>query len=104
VRKLVSNASEKRSAIPAEYKTVSKRSKVSGESLEWRQVLCETNMTKDVAMRVQQALKDAGYNVGAVDGIPGGATLRAVEEYQRKKGLPTGGLTIRTLESRGVGI
>jgi hypothetical protein len=104
VRKLVSNASEKRSAIPAEYKTVSKRSKVSGESLEWRQVLCETNMTKDVAMRVQQALKDAGYNVGVVDGIPGGATLRAVEEYQRKKGLPTGGLTIRTLESLGVGI
>ncbi|GMR21142.1 MAG: hypothetical protein BMS9Abin36_1741 [Gammaproteobacteria bacterium] len=104
VRKLVSDASEKRSAIPAEYKTVTKRAKVSGESLEWRQVLCETNMTKDIAMRVQQALKDAGYDVGAVDGIPGGATLRAVNEYQRKKGLPTGGLTIRTLESLGVRI
>jgi len=55
-------------------------------------------------MRVQQALKDAGYNVGAVDGIPGGATLRAVDEYQRKKGLPTGSLTIRTLESLGIRI
>ncbi len=104
VRKLVAKASEKRSAIPAEYKTVTKRAKVSDESLEWQQVLCETNMTKDIAMRVQQALKDAGYNVGAVDGIPGGATLRAVEEYQRKKGLSTGGLTIRTLESLGVRI
>jgi len=104
VRKLVANASEKRSEIPAEYKTVAKRSKVSGESLEWHQVLCETNMTKDVVIRVQQALKNAGYNVGAVDGIPGGATLRAVDDYQRSKGLPTGGLTIRTLESLGVQI
>ena len=104
VRKLVADAREKRSAIPAEYKTVAKRAKVSGESLEWQQVLCETNMTKDIAMRVQQALKDAGYDVGVVDGIPGGATLRAVDDYQRKKGLPTGGLTIRTLESLGVGI
>ncbi|MFC1774509.1 peptidoglycan-binding protein [Pseudomonadota bacterium] len=104
VRKLVANATEKRSAIPAEYKTVAKRAKVSGESLEWQQVLCETNMTKDIAIRVQQALKDAGYNIGVVDGIPGGATMRAVDDYQRSKGLPTGGLTIRTLESLGVGI
>ncbi len=104
VRKLVADASEKRSAIPAKYKTVAKRTKVSNESLEWRQVLCETNMTKDIAKRVQQALKDQGYDVGVVDGIAGGATMRAVADYQRKKGLPTGGLTIRTLESLGVGI
>ena len=104
VRKLAANATEKRSAIPAEYRTVAKRTKVSGESLEWRPVLCETNMTRDVAMRVQQALKDAGYNVGVVDGIPGGATMRAVDAYQRSKGLPTGGLTIRTLESLGINI
>jgi hypothetical protein len=104
VQKLVANASEKRSEIPAEFKTVAKRAKVGGESLEWRQVLCETNMTKDIAVRVQQALKDAGYDIGAVDGIPGGATLRAVDDYQRSKGLPTGGLTIRTLESLGIKI
>ena len=104
VRKLVANASEKRSEIPAEFKTVAKRAKVSGESLEWRPVLCETNMTRDVVVRVQQALKNAGYKVGTVDGIPGGATMRAVDDYQRQKGLPTGGLTIRTLESLGVKI
>ena len=104
VRKLVTNATEKRSPIPAEYKMVAKRTRISGESLEWQPVLCETNMTKDVTMRVQQALKDAGYNVGVVDGIPGGATMRAVDDYQRSKGLPTGGLTLRTLESLGVGI
>lgn len=104
VRKLAAKAEEKRSKIPAEYKTVAKRTKVSDERLEWRQVLCETNMTKDIVTRVQQALETAGYDVGGVDGIVGSATLRAVDAYQRSKGLPTGGLTIRTLESLGVKI
>jgi hypothetical protein len=104
VRKLVAKAEEKRTKIPAEYKMVSKRTKVGDERLEWRQVLCETNMTKDIVARVQEALKSAGYNPGAADGVLGGATLRAVDDYQRDKGLPTGGLTIRTLESLGVKI
>lgn len=104
VRKLVTNATEKRSEIPAEYKTVAKRSKVGDESLEWRPVLCETNMTRDIVAQLQKALKQAGYNVGAVDGIVGGATMRAVDDYQRRQGLPTGGLTLRTLESLGVKI
>ena len=104
VHKLVANAEEKRTAIPAEYKTVSKRTKVGEERLEWRQVLCQTNMTKDVVTRVQQALKTAGYNPGTIDGVVGGATLRAVEQYQADKNLPRGGLTILTLESLGVAI
>jgi hypothetical protein len=104
VRKLVKPAEEKRTKIPAEYKEVSKRAKVSDERLEWRQVLCETNITKDIVSRVQQALIDAGFNPGSPDGVIGGATLRAVDDYQRAKGLPRGGLTIRTLESLGVKI
>ena len=102
LNKVVSDASEKRSKIPAEYKTVTKRKKIADERLEWRQVLCETNITKDLVAQVQGALKKAGHNVGAVDGVIGGATLRAVDEYQRDKGLPRGGLTIRTLESLGI--
>ena len=104
VRKLVAKAEEKRSKIPAEFKLVAKRSKVSDERLEWRQVLCETNMTKDVILRLQEALHQAGYNPGAADGIMGGATLRAVDAFQQDKGLPRGGLTILTLETLGVKI
>jgi hypothetical protein len=104
VRKLVAKAEEKRSKIPAEYKMVAKRSKVSDERLEWRQVLCETNMTKDVVVRLQEALTNAGYKPGPADGVMGGATLRAVDAYQQDKGLPRGGLTILTLESLGVKI
>ena len=104
VRKLVTKAEEKRTKIPAEYKEVAKRTKVGDERLEWRQVLCETNITKDIVSRVQQALLTAGFNPGTPDGVVGGATLRAVDEYQRSKGLPRGGLTIRTLESLGIKI
>ena len=104
VRKLVSKAEEKRTKIPAEYKEVAKRTKVGEERLEWRQVLCETNMTKDIVSRVQQALITAGFNPGTPDGVVGGATLRAVDEYPPSKGLPRGGLTIRTLESLGIKI
>jgi hypothetical protein len=104
VRKLVAKAEEKRIKIPAEYKELSKRSKVGDERLEWRQVLCETNVTKDIVSRVQQALIAAGFNPGTPDGVVGGATLRAVDEYQRSKDLPRGGLTIRTLESLGINI
>ncbi len=102
VNKLVSNASEKRSKIPAEYKTVTKRNKIADERLEWREVLCETNMTEEIVTNVQAALQKAGYDVGTVDGIIGGATLRAVDSYQKEKGLPRGGLTIRTLDSLGI--
>jgi hypothetical protein len=104
VRKLLAKAEEKRTKIPAEFKMVTKRSKVSDERLEWRQVLCETNMTKDVIVRLQQALEKAGYNPGAADGVMGGATLRAVDAFQQDKGLPRGGLTILTLEELGVKI
>jgi hypothetical protein len=104
VRKLVAKAEEKRTQIPAEFKMVTKRRKVSDDSLEWRQVLCETNMTKDVIVRLQEALENAGYKPGAADGVMGGATLRAVQDFQQDKGLPRGGLTILTLETLGVKI
>ena len=104
VRKLVAKAEEKRTRIPAEFKMVTKRSKVRDESLEWRQVLCETNMTKHVIKRLQEALENAGYKPGVADGVMGGATLRAVDTFQQDKGLPRGGLTILTLETLGVKI
>ncbi|MDT8385885.1 MAG: peptidoglycan-binding protein [Thiogranum sp.] len=104
VHKLIASAEEKRSTIPAEFKTLSKRVKVGEESLEWRQVLCQTNMTPDVVTRVQQALKTAGFNPGTIDGVAGGGTLRAVEQFQEEKNLPRGGLTLRTLEALGVSL
>ena len=102
VNKVATEAEERRTKVPAVYRTIEKRLKTSKERLEWRRILCQTNMNADVNKRIQQALKDAGVYKGPVDGSIGGGTLKAVEKYQREKGLPTGGLTIQVLESLGV--
>ena len=101
VRKQVTPASEKRVPIPATYRTVTKQAKVSEERLVWREILCETNTTPDIVRRVQTALRGEGFNV-AVDGQLGPSTMRAVEAYQRREGLGTGGLTLATVKKLGV--
>lgn len=102
VSNVATPAEEVRTKIAAEYKTVEKRSKVSSERLEWRRVLCKTNMGGDINKRIQQALKDAGVYNGTVDGNFGKGSMNAVEKYQKENGLATGGLTIDVLEKLGV--
>jgi len=102
VRKLVTPPQEKRIAVPETKQTVTKRLKTSEERLEWRAVLCETNMTPGLITKIQRALQGAGFNPGGIDGNVGQGTLRAAEQYQTAKGLSRGGLTHETLKSLGV--
>jgi hypothetical protein len=102
VQTVVQPASQRTVKIPAKYQTVSKRVKVNEESLEWREILCDTNTTGDVVRRLQRALKAKNINPGPIDGVYGSQTRRAVNAYQKRAGLPTGALTIRTLNSLGV--
>ncbi len=102
VRKLVTPSQENRVAIPAKYQTVSKRIKVGDERLEWKRVLCQTNMTKGVITGIQSALAKRGFNPGPIDGQIGSATLRAVDAYQQKNNLERGGLTLDTIKALGV--
>lgn len=104
VRKLVEPATHRAIEIPAKMSTISKRVKISDERLEWRQVLCETNTTRDVIVKVQTALRDAGFHPGPIDGIMGRYTLGAIDKYQADKGLERGGLTMKTLEALKVEI
>jgi Putative peptidoglycan binding domain len=48
---------------------------------------------KDFSMtaRVQRQLADAGYYHGAIDGIAGNGTRRAIRNYERDNGLPVDG-------------
>jgi regulator of extracellular matrix RemA (YlzA/DUF370 family) len=119
-RVVIEPASSRTVNIPAEYLTVKVRKLVNaGEPrvigsnsnlqngnayLEWRPILCETNTTPDLVKRLQSSLKNKGYNPGVVDGIMGRKTMRAVTAYQRDQKLPTGQLTISTLQSLGVSI
>ncbi|HIQ15869.1 MAG TPA: hypothetical protein EYH38_09955, partial [Leucothrix sp.] len=102
VANVATEAEEIRTKVPAEFKAVEKRSKISDERLEWRRVLCKTNMGPDINKRIQQALKDAGVYRGPVDGAIGRGTMIAVEKYQKENGLPSGGLTIDVLEKLGI--
>lgn len=101
-RKLVEDSKSQAIKIPAEYTDVTKREMVTEGHIEWRPVLCQTNTTPDVIRKLQTALEKAGYNPGPIDGDIGRATMSAVTNYQKAKGLPTGGLTLRTLESLDV--
>lgn len=59
-------------------------------------ILFNTSRTKNV----QAALKGLGYDVGSVDGRYGRQTRRALEAYQKDKGLPVDGLPTRKLYSK----
>ena len=103
-RKLASPATEKKIEIPAKTEVVSKKVKVSEESMQWKPVLCETNMSGTKITDIQRALKKAGHDPGTIDGVIGKQTLIAVDAFQRKNGLSRGGLTIETLQKLGVKI
>jgi peptidoglycan hydrolase-like protein with peptidoglycan-binding domain len=90
ITKLVSPADEKRTAIPAEYQTVTRTNKTTEERMEWRQVMCEVNMTRDNVLTLQKALADEGYYKAGLDGIIGGQTLSAARQYALDKNLPAG--------------
>lgn len=66
------------------YQTISKCIKTGEERLEWKQVLCQTNMTSEVITSIQQALSDKGFNPDPFDGQIGSVTMRAVDQYQKK--------------------
>lgn len=100
---IASPAQESRSEIPAEYSTVTSRELVSDGKMEWRSILCDTNTTKAKITQIQQALLKAGYNPGPIDGDIGVETMRAVNSYQKAKGLPVDKyLNIATVKSLGV--
>ena len=102
VSNVVTPATEERKLVQAVYSTVEKQNKTAAERLEWRPILCRTNMGPDINKRIQQALKDAGVYTGPIDGAVGKGTMSAVERYQKENGLATGGITIDMLEKLGV--
>ncbi len=76
--------------------------KTHGVDTMWQPVLCKADTTPSTARQIQRALKQTHHYHGAIDGIVGPQTRRAVRSYQRANGLHTGGLTFETLESLGL--
>ena len=58
---------------------------------------------RDEARQVQERLRNAGYNPGAADGVPGPQTVAALRQYQTAQGLPvTGFLDEATRQALGL--
>jgi len=97
VQKLITASKEVKTPIEAEYKMMKKRKKVAGTQIEWKRILCQTNMNKEVIAKIQNALNDKGYVAGKADGVLGKGTRNALEKFQHENSLATGGITYETL-------
>ncbi|MBT8064440.1 MAG: peptidoglycan-binding protein, partial [Gammaproteobacteria bacterium] len=104
VQKIVTPAQERRIAIPAEYSEVNKRTQIGTDKMEWREVLCEVNMTAGNVRKIQSALREKGYNPGPIDGVLGSQTLKSANQYAKASGLPYGSnyIAIETAAKLGV--
>ena len=90
-------------AIPAKYTNVTRQEVVSEGKMDWREILCETNTTPARIAEIQRALQQAGFNPGSADGRIGDGTIRAVNAFQRSKGLPVDQyLNVATVRALGV--
>jgi hypothetical protein len=104
VRKMVTPPQENKIEIPAEYAQVTRTEKVTEGHMEWRRILCETNVDSSTIARIQQALLNSGHNPGPIDGVLGSKTHAAVKSFQREHGLATGGLTHETISKLGINL
>ena len=103
VTKLIAAASETREVIPARYETVTSQELQSDGYMEWRSILCETNMTAGTITSIQRALSSQGYNPGPIDGVIGSNTIQAVNKFQLDNDLPTDKyINIETVRALGV--
>lgn len=104
IEELVSPATERRIVIPARTRTVTSRVQTAPSGLEWRQVMCQDDMTPEAVTSIQAALRREGFNPGPVDGIMGRTTLDAIEAYQAENNLGRGGITYESLEQLQVDV
>ena len=103
VKTLVKDAQTTTTKIPAVYKEVTRQELVGEGRMEWRPILCDTNMTRSRITDVQRALKAKGYNPGEIDGVYGQQTAKAMHKFQADNKLPTDKyLNIQSLNALGV--
>lgn len=102
VQKVKSPGRTEKKVIPAEYATVSHQVSSGVSHMEWRRILCETNVTPELIAEVQTKLAAANFDPGAVDGTLNSKTEKALSAFQASKGLPQAGLSVETLNALGI--
>ena len=102
VQELVKEADINKAVKEETYQTVESTYLTRAEELKWERILCETNTNKDVIRELQQALQDRGYNPGSVDGVYGYNTQKALNAFQLENNLPTGAITLESLDALNI--
>ncbi len=103
-QKLTAPASVKTIPVPAEYTTVARRILVKkGGFTEWRQFNCSYGQVTNVVVRkIQDELRNRGYDPGPSDNIMSDKTKAALVQYQKDNDLPVGNLDVKTMKALGV--
>jgi hypothetical protein len=97
MEKLVTPATTRTIEVPAEYETVTKTVVVKPSTMSWRLVLCDVNLTAERIRGLQDALAEAGYDVGTERGELNPKTMDAIAKFQEANKLGTGGITLETV-------
>ena len=102
IKKITKPASFKKIVVPAEYKTIRVERERTKGFAKWIPIVCESNMTTTTIRKVQQALKDAGFYSGPIDGVWSLEAKSATRDYQKAHGLSVTRLSIETMKSLGI--
>jgi hypothetical protein len=105
IQKLIEPEKEVKGFAPAEYQLVTRKVVDQPEKAEWREILCENNTTKEKLSEIQRALKGAGFDPGATEGVADEKTFKALKDYQKSKNLPEDDgkhINMATVRSLGV--
>ena len=83
--------------------SISKKEIIKGGGYtEWKEVLCEHKITPDLVRDLKNALQEAGYDPGPIDGIFKTKIKIALTKYQKDNILPVGNLNIATMKALGI--
>lgn len=102
VKSIVRPEQVREQEVPAE-RTQIEATRYAGEpKLVTVPAVCDADISEPMIAALQNALKRAGLNPGALDGKLGRRTIEALLEYQLRNGLAYGALTYESLEHLGV--
>ncbi len=73
-----------------------------GGYTEWKETLCENQITKDFITKLQTSLKAENFYSAEVTSTMDSRTKAALTEFQRANSLPVGQLDLETLDALGI--
>ncbi len=88
--------------IPEEYDNITEKKLIQEAEIVWRRVICEKHLIGEMGRKIQQGLKDAGFDPGPIDNIIGPRTKAAIRRFQLSKNLYTGPIDFETAYALGI--